>query len=365
MRPELAVVSFICTVLVLIPLPWHWKARNIPTLSLIFWYAIINLLRGINAVIWAGNTEDHAPVWCDITTKIEIGANWGFCSTGMALCRYLAHVSSPHHRIEKTPEKRRRMIFEIFMCAVLPLIAMALHYVVQDHRYYILEDFGCMASIYPTFVSLLIINVPPLLFGFTTLVYSGIALWWFIQRRTQLEATLQSHDSGFTKSRYIRLVVLTGIMMLMGTGMTTFILVSNIENGDSASWPSWEVVHADWYRINEFARDLVSESVWVRRLMVWYLVPIASIGFFALFGCGREAKDEYARYFSFVKAKIFRIKSDPQPALPVSMPGATDNITSTTIASLAVEPHNEPTVSQTSVKWNDKGSEILDIESCP
>ncbi|CAE7133330.1 unnamed protein product [Rhizoctonia solani] len=365
MRPELAVVSFICTVLVLIPLPWHWRARNIPTLSLVFWYTTINFLRGINAVIWAGNTNDHAPVWCDITTKMEMGANWGFCSTGIALCRYLAHVSSPHHRIEKAPEKRRRVIFEIFMCAVLPLIAMALHYVVQGNRYYILEDFGCMASIYPTFVSLLIINVPPLLFGLTTLVYSGIAMWWLIQRRTQFEVTLQSHDSGLTKSRYIRLVILSAIMMLMATAMTTFVLVSNIENGDTAPWPSWEVVHADWYRIDELASDLVPESIRVRRLMIWYLVPIASIGFFAFFGFGKEARDEYASYFSFVRTRIFCIKPNPQPTLPISMHSDTNNITCTTIASLTVEPHNGETVSQTLVKWNDKDSGIVDIESCP
>ncbi|CAE7191323.1 unnamed protein product [Rhizoctonia solani] len=318
MRPELAVVSFICTVLVLIPLPWHWRSRNIPTLSFIFWLTVVNIPRGINAIIWAGNTKDHAPVWCDITTKLEMGANWGFCSTAVAMCRYLAHVSSPHHRIEKAPEKRRRVMFEIFMCAVLPLISMALHYVVQGNRYYILEDFGCMASIYPTVVSLLIINVPPLLFALITLVYSGIALRWFIQRRAQFEAALQSNNSGLTRSRYLRLVALSAIMMMMATAMTAFVLISNIESGGAAPWPTWEIVHADWYRIDQIAKDLVPGSFWVRQLMIWYLVPVTSVNFFAFFGFGKEARDEYARYYNFVKTKIFRIKSNPQPTLPIS-----------------------------------------------
>ncbi|CAE6473825.1 unnamed protein product [Rhizoctonia solani] len=59
MRPELPIVAFISTALVLIPLPWHWRAGNIGTLSLIFWLASINLTRGINADYVVQGLQGH------------------------------------------------------------------------------------------------------------------------------------------------------------------------------------------------------------------------------------------------------------------------------------------------------------------
>jgi pheromone a factor receptor len=143
MRTELPVVSFICTVLVLIPLPWHWRARNTATLSIIFWLTSINFTRGVNAIVWGGNIINKAPVWCDIceqiirlglfvyltlvsAAKLVIGANVALPASTLCICRYLAQVASPRHAIANSSDKRRRMIFEICMCAVLPAIGMAL-----------------------------------------------------------------------------------------------------------------------------------------------------------------------------------------------------------------------------------------------
>ncbi|ELU37509.1 STE3 domain-containing protein [Rhizoctonia solani AG-1 IA] len=123
MRTELPIVSFICTVLVLIPLPWHWRARNTATLSIIFWLTAINFTRGVNAIVWGGNIINKVPVW---SAKLVIGANVALPASTLCICRYLAQVASPRHTIANASDKRRRMIFEIGMCAVLPAVAMAL-----------------------------------------------------------------------------------------------------------------------------------------------------------------------------------------------------------------------------------------------
>ncbi|CAE6416009.1 unnamed protein product [Rhizoctonia solani] len=318
MRPELTVVSFICTFLVLIPLPWHWRARNIPTLSLIFWLTAVNFPRAISTIIWAGNTNDSAPVWCDIVTRLHMGANWAFGASAIPLCRYLSRVSSPYHQVENARERRRRMIFEIVMCWVLPLIGVVLYYVVQHHRYDIYEDFGCFPAFRPTVVATLIVNVPPVIFALITLVYAAIALRWFIQRRTQFETSLQSNDSGLTISRYLRLVLFSITMMLAGMAMTTFVLINSVVSDEFESWISWDFTHANWNSIDQLARDLVPEAYWSSTLLVWYLVPITSIIFFAFFGCVGELKVEYMGYFDFVKTRVLRIKHKPQPVSPTS-----------------------------------------------
>ncbi|CAE6449096.1 unnamed protein product [Rhizoctonia solani] len=337
MRPETVAISFICTFLVLIPLPCHWRVRNIPIVSLIFWFAAVNLPRGINGIIWAGNTRDYAPVWCDITTKLVMGANWAYCSSTVPVSRHLARVSSPYYRGENASERRRRMIFEIFMCMVLPLIGMALHYIVQSRRFDILEDFGCVATTYLSIASILIINLPPVIFALITLVYAAVALRWFIQRHSQFEAAMQSNNSGLTTSRYLRLVILSIVLMLGATAMSVFVLVDNAVGASIQPWNSWEYVHADWDYIDQVAKDLVPQSFWDRYLLIWYLVPIDSVIFFAFFGCIGEIKTEYLGYFNFVKTKVFRIKHESRPILPSTRDNTNSVDSSQVVVELRVE----------------------------
>ena len=67
MHAELPYVAFLAALLVLIPLPWHWRARNIATLSMIAWLFVINVIYGVDAIIWYHNVAKVALVWCDIS----------------------------------------------------------------------------------------------------------------------------------------------------------------------------------------------------------------------------------------------------------------------------------------------------------
>ncbi|KAF8596936.1 STE-3-like pheromone receptor [Ceratobasidium sp. AG-I] len=309
MRIELPIVSFICTILVLVPLPWHWKARNVATLSIIVWLALVNIVRGINAIVWSGSTVVKYPVWCDITTKIIIGANLALPASTLCICRYLATVASPRHSMANAADKRRRMIFELLMTAGLPILGMALHYVVQGHRFDILEDFGCNPTTYVSVAALFIVYIPPLVLSLGTLVYAGIALRWFVHRRAQFQAVLQSAQSGLTTGRYLRLIALSVTEMLFATAMSLFVLVITVEDGGLRPWISWEDVHSNWLRVGQFARILVPDFFWDRLLLTWYIIPITSVIFFAFFGFGQEAKAEYAKVFRGISVVSSTISS--------------------------------------------------------
>lgn len=66
MHAEFPVGAFIAAVLVLVPLPSHWRARNVATLSMIVWLFVSNVIYAVDSIIWAGNVLDSAPIWCDI-----------------------------------------------------------------------------------------------------------------------------------------------------------------------------------------------------------------------------------------------------------------------------------------------------------
>ncbi|CAE6475099.1 unnamed protein product [Rhizoctonia solani] len=365
MRAELPVVSFICTALVLIPLPWHWRARNTATLSIIFWLTAINFTRGVNAIVWGGNVINKAPVWCDISAKIVIGGNVALPASTLCICRYLAQVASPRHAIANSSDKRRRMIFELCMCALLPAVGMALHYVVQGHRFDIIEDFGCNPTTYVSVAALFIVYLPPLILALGTLIYAGIALRWFVHRRAQFQAVLQSNQSGLTTGRYLRLIALSITEMLFATAMTLFVLVVTIEDNGIRPWVSWDFVHADWMRVDQFAKILLPQYFLDRYLLTWYIIPITSVIFFAFFGFGQEAKAEYTKYFNWVKTRIFRIKPKVQPVLPVSARGGINTFSSTMSTPAVIKLQTETTVSRTSEKWDDAPQSSMHTTSRP
>jgi pheromone a factor receptor len=71
----LPVAAFIAAFLVLVPAFWHWRARNVPTLSLIVWLFTLNVICGVNSLVWSDNVLDKAPVWCDICEQTVPKAN--------------------------------------------------------------------------------------------------------------------------------------------------------------------------------------------------------------------------------------------------------------------------------------------------
>ena len=66
------VACFVAIVMLLLPAAWHVRARNASTLLYIFWSLIGNTIYFINSLIWRGNIQNHAPVWCDISTSCPL-----------------------------------------------------------------------------------------------------------------------------------------------------------------------------------------------------------------------------------------------------------------------------------------------------
>jgi pheromone a factor receptor len=67
MHPEFAPVAFIAAFSLFLALPWHWRAGNVATLSIIAWLFTINIIFAVDALIWGDSTAIVAAVWCDIS----------------------------------------------------------------------------------------------------------------------------------------------------------------------------------------------------------------------------------------------------------------------------------------------------------
>ncbi|KAF9803215.1 hypothetical protein IEO21_09726 [Rhodonia placenta] len=320
MPATLSAGAFIAAVLVLIPLPSHWRARNVATLSLIAWLFVVNVIYGVNTSVWNQNAEVRLIVWCDITTKIIIGANSALPACTLCICKHLELIASGRAVRLTHEDKRRRMFFELAMCFGVPMMLMALQYVVQGHRFDIVEDIGCQPATYYSIPAVFIVWFPPLLFSTITLIYASIALLHFFRQRLTFAAHLRDANSSLNTSRYLRLIAMSITEIVWGTSFTALAMYDNISPG-LRPWVSWNYVHSNFSRMGQFA--LVEfTATYIQQLFLFYwAIPASSYIFFLFFGFGEETMKDYSRVLVWVRCRVLRRQEkhdrSPLSSLPV------------------------------------------------
>ncbi|KAF8207456.1 pheromone A receptor-domain-containing protein [Mycena galopus ATCC 62051] len=302
MSAALAASAYVASVLALVPLPWHWRSRNVATLSIIAWLFVLNLSYAINAVIWAGNVDIVLPVWCDIVTKIKIGATFALPSSCLCLALQLHAIASSL----KTPTRGRKGVaVDITLCYGLPVLIMALHYIVQGHRFDIVEDLGCRPAIYISVLSLLLVDLPPAVASFLALVYCGLALFHFFRRRIAFTRLMNSTKSGLTTSRYTRLMAMTTVLGTWNAVIIGIGLWATYSPG-FRPWTSWSDIHFGFSRIQPYLLSDFPNALLLITYLLWAAVPISSFFFFAFFSFGDDAMKEYKYLIQWIRRTVFR-----------------------------------------------------------
>jgi len=311
MRPEFAPIAFIAAFSLVLPLPWHWRAGNVATLSIMFWLFLANMIYAIDAVVWSDNINIVGTVWCDISTKLIIGSNIALPAACLCICIHLEQVASVRLARTSQSDKKRRQLFELGMCFALPVLYMILHYIVQGHRFDIIEDYGCRPTVYFSIPSIFLIWIPPILCSIASLVFGGLALRHFIQRRISFAAHLDASRSALTTSRYLRLMLMALLEMVWSIAVTTYTLWFTTVSIPIRPYTSWADVHSNFSRIDQYPSLFIPGLVARAYYFLWWLVPISTFAFVAMFAFGRDAVEEYTKAFRFVRNAIFPRKSEP------------------------------------------------------
>ncbi|GBE87044.1 Pheromone B beta 1 receptor [Sparassis crispa] len=307
---SLPAAAFIGAIVVLFPLPAHWRARNVATVSLIAWLFVVNIIYGVNTVVWAHSVENFVPVWCDITTKIIIGSSSALPACTLCICKHLELVASSRSVNSTHADKRRRLIFELVMCFGVPAILMALHYIVQGHRFDIVEQFGCEPATYYSLSAVFIVWFFPLLFATITMLYAAVAFHHFLRRRASFAAHLANSNSSLSANRYFRLMAMSLAEMVWGTSFTAYTLWANVSPG-LEPYVSWDFVHADFSRVGQYPTIILSAEYRQQVLLLWWVLPASAYIFFLFFGIGTETIAGYRRVITWIRRTVFRQTIDP------------------------------------------------------
>jgi pheromone a factor receptor len=239
-------------------------------------------------------------------------------------------------------QKHRRMLFDLAMCWGLPFISMALRafllvhhplvssklflpfadYVVQGHRFDIIQDFGCRPATYISVAAICLIWVPQLIVVVLTLGFASAALYHFFRRRLTFARHLQDSNSALTPSRYFRLMAMAIVQMFWAT----FLTVTNMWltcRGGLRPWISWADVHSNFGRVGVFPRLFIPQEQWAWTYFIFWTLPITAVMFFSFFAFGQDAMKEYKACFGTAR-RVLRIpekaKARPLQSIPEFAP---------------------------------------------
>ena len=175
----------------------------------------------------------------------------------------------------------------------------------QNARFIIIEDFGCSLSADLTWVSLVILSLPPILLELISAVYGCLSIRAYYNR-----SKLNETHNILNPDRYIRLICFSAVDLLTGMPITVFFLYVNvIRLVPFLSVPQDQLSIIYQLPSVEWRADTITELS--TELNRWIMVWVAFL-FFALFGFTKEARNNYRAALQFVVqvfVKITGIKS--------------------------------------------------------
>ncbi|KAK8846719.1 hypothetical protein IAR55_005806 [Kwoniella newhampshirensis] len=327
------VFSGVGAFLVLLPLPLHWRARNSGTLLLITWLFLGNLLGFVDDIVWWDNVNNPAPVWCDIVSKILVGLPVGISASSLCITRRLVMIASSTKVTITQRQKKIAFVVDMLLGIGLPFIVMALHYIVQAHRFDIMEGYGCQPVTWPGVPGVLAVQIWAPLLSVIASVYGVIALKFFISRRLQFQNVLRSSRSGLDNRHYIRLMALSSVDLLIGLPLTTFVLVDFSRH--PRPYVSWEWLHLGWSRVDHYAASafLTTSRQTADAILPRWFSPLLAINFFLFFGVSNDAINEYSRWIQWVTDRLSFKSRQSNDVLPIIAP----NLGSTVVHPSGVE----------------------------
>ncbi|SPO32338.1 probable Pheromone receptor 1 [Ustilago trichophora] len=313
--------ALLASVLVLMPLAWHIRSRNVGTIALSVWLVLGNLDNFVNSMAWWNGLENKAPGFCDISIRLRHALFIAIPASNLVIARKLESIASTRQVRTTAADQKKSVIIDLLISLGIPIVYVSLMIVNQSSRYAIIEEAGCWPLLVTSWVWVLLVAAPVIIVSVASAVYSVLAFRWFWIRRRQFQAVLASSASTINKSRYIRLLVLTATDMLIFFPIYVGSIGSEIQTAITIPYGSWSSVHANFNEVPQYSTEVIMmQASFQRNLILSRLVcPISGFIFFAMFGLGEESRQGYknalCKVLTFLKLRKEPKQSRPEPVV--------------------------------------------------
>ncbi|KAF8244745.1 fungal pheromone STE3G-protein-coupled receptor, partial [Wilcoxina mikolae CBS 423.85] len=279
-----------------VPAIWHWKHNNIPAIFLIIWVNWFTVSCFVDSFIWP---DDHAlltgwegGIYCDIQSKVAVGAFAGNLGAVAAIARNLANILSDNITVVRTKAVRRKeLIKDLTLCLAVPILMMITHYFFQPSRYVLYAITGCQAMFDLSWLGIVFhlmwMPIQGVMAG-----YFAVLVIWRIHKHRRRFSDLLSNNSNITKSRFMRLFILSIILLVIEVPVTFYIFYLNL-NAPILPY-NWDRIHGEgWLYITKIPTN--------GQILFDRWIPVGT-GFliFIVFGLGKDAVVMYRDWLNMI-----------------------------------------------------------------
>ncbi|KIM26104.1 hypothetical protein M408DRAFT_10129 [Serendipita vermifera MAFF 305830] len=302
MYPVFPIISAFAIVGCIIPIPAHWRAGNIATISLGLWILGCNIIFWVGTVVWHGNIANPYPIWGDIVNVYLAMFPTALASCTLCIQYRLWSIARARNVFITKKDKQRQKYVTWLLCLGLPMLVAVLHYVVQGHRYNIWEDIGPMIYTYNVTLAFPLFFIWDPLICLISAVYGILTIRLFLARRKEFDAVLASGSSNVNKDKYLRLLCLAAVSVVLHLPLSLWVILVNSTAYTVFPWISWEDTHSNYGRIAYFTRFLISQTpdVATQWSVTCWSVVLCGFNYFILFGFGEEAMKHYQGFIGAI-----------------------------------------------------------------
>ncbi|PCH42921.1 STE3-like pheromone receptor protein [Wolfiporia cocos MD-104 SS10] len=300
MASTLVFISLLCALLLTCYVPLHCRWRSIPLWSLLAWLFTCNVIQGINSAIWSGNSSFKIPVWCDIASVLLYGAQLAL----PAACLCLSCDLRPRQQEPGVGKGPRLSVLSCVLCFVAPTIYMAMHIIVQDHRFDITENFGCTASVYASAPALVLVWLPPTMLCIATLVVASFVIY------SSLRSPCWDSVEDFNLDCLRPLLTSMSISLFFFVSNVCSLYAGNKTNGALSSWTSWKAVHTQLSMAEVVSQT--DRTTLVAIELAWWIIPASTFSLIAMscvFGSREDVSDSCRVFLSRLRRLLSTGKS--------------------------------------------------------
>ncbi|KAH8918741.1 STE3-domain-containing protein [Atractiella rhizophila] len=236
------ILSFLSFLLNLAPTAWHLQQGNASGFCLGFWTVLLNFIAFVNCVVWRNDAVNRAPIWCDISAKVEQFAPVGLGASILCISLYLAQILSPTAFLISHRSQQRRHLKEYAFCLGFPVLLMALHIVHQSRRFGLVKGLGCAFTFSPTWATLVLWLVWSTLLQFLGAICAVYIIFRALKHRRDFKRIVEGSSQAITLSRFIRLCALSASYVFIFTPMSvkgTLDFLNSVPLTPYISWGYW------------------------------------------------------------------------------------------------------------------------------
>ncbi|KAI0033876.1 GPCR fungal pheromone mating factor, partial [Vararia minispora EC-137] len=264
---------------------------NLGAFMLCVWIVLLDVIYGVNSILWADNIDVKAFVWCDIATHLQVFFSISKPACTLIITRRLYLAT----KLEVDPPSLDKLL-DSFRDYILIFA----DYIVQDYRFLIVEGQGCQDSVWPSGVEVLLLSIWPVIFPLISAVfYCPRILWTFYRHACEANRALSSHPS-LSRPAYNRILALGCIDILITLPIGIVSLIQDFPLPAAYGfpfvfYPGWAPIHTDWAPISVTAAEWNSRSFWAAWSSYFGRWANAALGLlvFAIFGFSPDARRTY------------------------------------------------------------------------